>query len=214
MTDLNGDGLADNVLANDVVDTDGDSATNHLDIDADNDGTPDLVEAGGSDLNGDGLVDAWTDSDGDGVVDAVDVDITGGDDADGDGIDDFADADFVFLSDTDGDGIVDLFDSDFLGDGFLPFTADGDSIANVELPDVDGNGIIDVLEPNAALPEVAAAEGVILTGLAGRGGCAIAPLGTLSNSGTRTPVDPMLPLLAILAAGALTYRRRMRVSSV
>ena len=171
------------------------------------------MEAGGSDLNGDGLVDAWTDSDGDGVVDAVDVDITGGDDADGDGIDDFADADFVFLSDTDGDGIVDLFDSDFLGDGFLPFTADGDSIANVELPDVDGNGIIDVLEPNAALPEVAAAEGVILTGLAGRG-CAIAPLGTLASNGVKAPVDPTLPLLALLAAGALTYRRRTRATLV
>lgn len=59
------------------------------------------------DLNGDGLVDAWTDSDGDGVVDAVDVDVTGGNDADGDGIDDFADADYIFASDTDGDGIND-----------------------------------------------------------------------------------------------------------
>ena len=75
------------------------SCSNHLDLDSDGDGALDLAEAGGDDLNGDGLVDAWTDSDGDGVVDAVDVDVTGGEDADGDGIDDFADADFIFADD-------------------------------------------------------------------------------------------------------------------
>ena len=214
LTDSNGDGLADNVLANHIVDTDGDGSTNHLDIDADNDGIVDLVEAGGDDLNGDGLVDAWTDSDGDGVVDAVDVDFTNGDDADGDGIDDFADADFVLLVDTDGDGIVDLFDGDFLGNGFLPFTSNDGSIANIDLPDVDGDGVIDVLEPNDTVPEppeVAAAEGVIRTGLAGRG-CAIAPLDTLAGNSVRTPVDPTLPLLALLAVGALTYRRKTRAT--
>ena len=147
------------------------------------------------------------------MVDAVDADFTNGDDADGDGIDDFADADFVFLMDTDGDGIVDLFDGDFLGNGFLPFTSNDQSIANIELPDVDGDGVIDVLEPNDTVPEAAAAEGAILTGLAGRG-CAIAPLGTLASNGVKAPVDPTLPLLALLAAGALTYRRRTRATLV
>ncbi len=200
ITDLDGDGLADNVVANDVVDTDGDGSTNHLDIDADNDGTGDLAEAGGSDLNGDGLVDAWTDSDGDGIVDSVDVDITGGEDADGDGIDDFADADFVNLIDSDGDGIVDLFDDDFLGTGFLPFSADGEFISSTDLPDVDGDGVIDVLEPNEPEPAPAAAlpQGAIHTGLAGSG-CAIGTEGS-------TP-DPLLPLLVSLAAGTLLTRR-------
>ena len=197
--DANGDGLADNIVVNALDDSDGDGFANHLDLDSDGDGALDLAEAGGDDLNGDGLVDAWTDSDGDGEVDAVDVDVTGGEDADGDGIDDFADADFIFADDTDGDGIIDMFDSDFLGTGFLPFLVNGDASVPGDLPDVDGNGVADVLEVNiaAALP-----EGLIRTGLAGRGGCVI---GTGGGA-----VDPLLALLAALAAGGMLYRRRPR----
>jgi len=196
-SDFDGDGLADNYVANSLVDTDNDGATNHLDLDSDGDGALDLAEAGGDDLNGDGLVDAWTDSDGDGIVDAVDVDVTGGNDADGDGIDDFADADYIFADDTDGDGIIDLFDADFLGDGYLPFTAGGEAVEPGALPDLDGNGVADVLEANA--PAAALPEGIIHTGLAGRG-CVVGGIGA--------PPDPLLPLLAVLAAGGLLYRRR------
>ena len=206
LTDLNGDGLADNYNANTLVDTDRDGASNHLDLDSDGDGILDLTEAGGDDLNGDGLVDAWTDSDGDGIVDAVDVDITDGADEDGDGIDDFADADFIFANDSDGDGIIDIFDDDFLGTGFLPFVVNGEVSEPGELPDVDANGVPDVLEVNA-VTAAALPEGLIHTGLAGRGGCAIAP--PLAG-GVKTPVDPLLALLAVLAAGGMIYRRRER----
>jgi len=198
-TDLNGDGLADNVIANNVVDTDNDGAHNHLDLDSDNDGALDITEAGGDDLNNDGRVDAWTDSDGDGVVDAVDVDITGGNDADGDGIDDFADADFIAASDFDNDGIIDQFDDDFLGTGFLPLTINGDDPQTVSLPDTDGDGIPDVIQVNAPALEAALPSGFVHTGLAGNG-CVI---GTSDS-----PTDPLLPLLAGLALGGMLYRRR------
>lgn len=205
--DADADGVFDNIVVNALSDTDGDGISNHYDLDSDGDGAWDLAEAGGDDLNDDGQIDAWTDSDGDGVVDAVDVDVTGGDDVDGDGIDDFADADFIFADDTDGDGVIDLFDADFLGDGYLPLTVDGQRLAPGELRDADGNGIADVFEANDIVdvfepntPAAALPEGQIHTGLAGRGGCSI-------GIGGGTP-DPLLPLLAILAAGTLMYRGR------
>jgi len=170
---------------------DGDGVANHLDLDSDGDGIADLSEVGGEDLNGDGLVDSWTDSDGDGIVDSVDVDVTGGEDADGDGIDDFADADFIFADDTDGDGIIDLFDEDFLGSGFLPIVVGGEVVSPGNFPDIDSNGVADVLEANgpaAALPD----NGVILTGLAG--------------SGATGPLMPLI--LSALSLIGLASRRR------
>ncbi|AUC21091.1 hypothetical protein BTO15_02710, partial [Polaribacter sejongensis] len=54
------------------VDTDNDGIADHLDLDADNDGITDLMEAGGTDTNGDGRVDNNTDEDKDGLVDIYD----------------------------------------------------------------------------------------------------------------------------------------------
>ncbi|MFK8005220.1 MAG: T9SS type A sorting domain-containing protein [Saprospiraceae bacterium] len=66
-TDSNSDGVPD------AFDADLDGLVNHFDLDADNDGIPDLVEAGGVDTNGDGIGDNITDSDGDGLVDLYDA---------------------------------------------------------------------------------------------------------------------------------------------
>ena len=55
------------------VDTDGDGFTNEADNDSDDDSIPDLVEAGGTDSDGDGVVDSTTDVDGDGLVDIYDT---------------------------------------------------------------------------------------------------------------------------------------------
>ena len=102
----------------------------------------------------------------------------------------------------------------------MPPTANGDAIAATDLPDVDGDGIPDVLEVNeestavappgeapvatpapAEAPVVGAAnEGLIHTGLAGRCGCVIGTVGGAT--------DPLLPLLAMIAAGTLIWRRR------
>jgi hypothetical protein len=61
-----------------ILDTDGDGIINQFDLDADNDGIPDLVEAGGVDTNGDGRIDIMSDQDGDGLIDAYDPSCTGG----------------------------------------------------------------------------------------------------------------------------------------
>jgi len=92
-----------------------------LDLDADNDGILDILEAGGVDSNGDGRVDDPTDSDQDGLADSVDANVDQADlpedlssgleatqlpviDTDGDLIRDFQDVD------SDSDGLSDLFE--------------------------------------------------------------------------------------------------------
>ncbi|MCF8243854.1 MAG: hypothetical protein K9J37_01940 [Saprospiraceae bacterium] len=56
-TDANNDGICDQI--NPIYDTDGDKIPDHLDLDSDNDGITDLVEAGHNqpDANGDGRID-------------------------------------------------------------------------------------------------------------------------------------------------------------
>lgn len=126
--DSNGDGI------NDFYDADLDGKANHLDIDSDNDGIPDLIEAGGIDTNGDGHLDApgvgippsnW-DLDGDGVLNEFDLD------ADNDGIPDILESGGTdlnndgradVLTDGDGDGLVDAYDPDTNNDGVMDFPA-------------------------------------------------------------------------------------------
>ncbi|RMG83982.1 MAG: hypothetical protein D6714_08870, partial [Bacteroidetes bacterium] len=128
-TDANNDGICDKVAA--IYDTDGDNVPDHLDLDSDNDGITDLVEAGHGqpDVNGDGIIDGAPaefglnglynplatlpddstatenyvrwDWDGDGVPDHDDLD------ADNDGIHDVVEAGFGNL-DADLDGRIDV----------------------------------------------------------------------------------------------------------
>ncbi|MDP2342189.1 MAG: OmpA family protein [Deltaproteobacteria bacterium] len=127
--DLNGDGCDDG------LDPDDDGVPNHLDIDSDGDGIPDLWEAGGVEL----------DPDHDGTVDEPDTD--------GDGLTDPCDGDpanpgvvvtVLPVPDTDGDGLWDGLDPDSDADGH----PDGD-----EAWDTDGDGDPDALpldsDPNA-----------------------------------------------------------------
>jgi len=132
--DADGDGDPSN------DDTDGDGIPDYLDLDSDGDGIFDIVEAGGVDLDGDGLVDDDTDTDGDGLADVVDTDDGGTPwplpDTDGDGAYDFQDAD----DDDDGiDTAVELADSLAILDNDV----DGDGVVNWLDPDADGNGLPD-----------------------------------------------------------------------
>jgi len=120
-TDADNNGLNDAVAINALLDTDGDLIPDHLELDRDNDGIPDLIAAGGVDIDNDGRVDSWQDDDGDGVPNAVDADFTGGADIDNDGIDDRADISFLSDGDADIDGIADTFDADVQGVGFVRF---------------------------------------------------------------------------------------------
>ncbi len=157
-------------------DTDNDGLPDHLDLDADNDAIPDLVEAGGIDTNGDGRVDNATDADNDGYADIYDTNDdgidgvedttdallqTGGTDTDGDGKAD--DTAITFNNgqgnnkDTDGDGIIDGLDLDADDDG-IPDHVEAGAVSDPEndgmvdtaaFPwDADGDGLADFYDEN------------------------------------------------------------------
>ena len=124
-TDNGGDNITN-------ADTDGDGLKDFLDIDADNDGIPDVVEAGGTDENGDGRIDDWADADGDGLNDVVDGD------PNNDGtVDNTANALVTTGVDTDADGVP---------NSYAKADNDGDGIPNHKDIDADNDGISDVIE--------------------------------------------------------------------
>ncbi len=125
-----------------VPDSDADAVRDFRDTDSDNDGVGDILEAGGTDVDGNLLVDDYNDANADGIPDSVDATVTGINDADSDGIDDTADVDVVGGADSDLDGIVDSRDGDANNDGVQ------DSVANSFLdsgafPDLDDDNIPD-----------------------------------------------------------------------
>ncbi len=119
-TDSNSDGI------NDHFDWDLDGVINELDLDSDNDGIPDVTEAGGVDTDGDGKIDNYIDVDFDGFSQNVDASITGKD-LSGNGLD---------QPDLDGDGIPNYFDLDSDNDG-IPDTVEAFGT------DSNNNGLID-----------------------------------------------------------------------
>lgn len=133
--DANSDGV------NDVFDYDRDGIINELDRDSDNDGIPDVVEAGGVDANGDGRIDNYTDTDNDGLSQNVDGNNTGHA-ASGNGLG---------LIDTDGDGIANQFDLDSDNDG-IPDVAeaqgnDTNNDGKVDgFTDTDADGLSDAID--------------------------------------------------------------------
>jgi gliding motility-associated-like protein len=155
-------------------DTDGDGIPDSLDLDSDNDGIPDIVEAGGTDTDGDGLVDDFNDTDGDGLDDFIASDPLDNPDSDGDGIPDTHDLDsdndgtpdvveaggtdedgdglLDDVTDVDGDGFADVVDTD---DNTIPGTGDGGTpLTN---PDTDGDGLLDFIDldsDNDGIPDV------------------------------------------------------------
>jgi Ig-like domain CHU_C associated/Secretion system C-terminal sorting domain len=120
--DVNSDGKADS-YPNKNNDTD--FRPNAYDLDSDNDGIPDVVEAYGVDTNGDGKIDNFTDTDVDGLSDNVDGNILG---STGKGLK---------LPDLDVDGVPNYIDLDSDNDG-IP------DIVETGAPDVNNNGMVDV----------------------------------------------------------------------
>jgi hypothetical protein len=198
-TDGNGDGIIDNFTDTDndglanrvdpstggtplpVFDTDGDSVRDFQERDSDNDGLMDVIEAGGSDTDGNGILDGFTDADKDGLGDRVDatnggtplpVFNTDGDgppdyrdlDSDNDGIADVTEAggsdpDGNGLIgngkpiDTDKDGVADTIDADNGGTGLPIPDQDGDRQPNYRDLDSDNDGIVDLKEIGNSLPD-------------------------------------------------------------
>ncbi len=189
--EVNSDGiplLNDSAVISTPSNTDGDPVPDYRDLDSDNDGISDVVEAGGTDDEPDGRIGAGsppaitslgipvvglllnpTDTDNDGTADFLELD------SDKDGIKDIAEAGYA---DSNNDGMVDDFtdpDSDGAGNplGFTPVTS---------FPDVDFDGIPDYQDKVSTPPQLD-------TGLDGMG-C------TLGNNRS---VDPMFPLLIVLS---------------
>jgi len=150
-----------------LEDTDGDGTPNHRDLDSDNDGIPDIIEAGGVDVDGNGEVDGFADTNSDGLNDATAATPLSGNDTDLDGRADFLDLD------ADNDGLPDVIeaggtDADGNGvfDGFVDVNGDGldDAVVAVPLPneDSDGDGFADAIDldsDNDGLPDVTEAGG-------------------------------------------------------
>ena len=133
--DVNADGI------NDMADRDLDGLPNQYDLDSDNDGIPDVVEAYGVDANGDGRIDNYTDTDNDGFSQNVDLNNTGvtgsfsglgSQDLDGDVIPNYLDAD------SDNDGIPDIIEAG-------GSDADNDGIV-ASFIDIDGDGYFDPVD--------------------------------------------------------------------
>ena len=137
------DGFCDTIPA--AYDADGDGVPNHLDLDSDNDGIPDIIEAGGKDTDNDGRVDSFTDANKDGLDDTLASTPLAVPDTDNDKTADLLDLD------SDGDKALDLIeaggadtDKDGKVDAFVDTNGDGrhDALAQkaLPLPDSDGDG--------------------------------------------------------------------------
>lgn len=155
-------------------DSDGDGIKDYLDLDSDNDGILDIVEAGGTDSDGNGRVDSFSDSNNDGYHDsyassalpipntdsateAVNLPNYRDIDSDGDSIDDthegYSPADYsviTVIKDNDGDGILNHYDNDSGGESITPFDYDGDGAPDYMDQDSDDDGGSDYIEGNDA----------------------------------------------------------------
>ena len=170
-TDTNGDGIPD------VYDTDGDGVPNHLDLDSDNDGIPDVIEAGGTDADRDGQADGdvgttvttngipstagtgttpTSTADGDTVPDYLDLD------ADNDGIPDNIEGQSTSgyvapsgsgsgITDANNNGLDDNYEDGALI-GLNPVNTDNADTADYIDLDSDNDGLFDVVESGSGLP--------------------------------------------------------------
>lgn len=171
-------------------DGDGDGLFDQIDLDADNDGVPDVVEIGSSDGDFNGLLDRFRDIDGDGLDDQLasfpiairDTDDDGefnfrDIDSDQDGLGDAREASG---NDADGDGRIDVFvdvNRDGLADSYVenrlaPRDTDGDRISDYIDSDSDNDGIPDadeggtaasMTQPDTSAPMVAADGSELVT---------------------------------------------------
>ncbi len=127
-------------------DTDGDGITDNFDLDSDNDGIPDLIEAGGSDTQGDGVVDDLTDADMDGLVDDLDNFDSGS------GGSEVTSGTPLNMSDVDGDGVPGYQDLDSDNDGI-------NDVVEAGITDTDNNGIVDGVNLDGSLSSDADTDG-------------------------------------------------------
>lgn len=173
-TDTDGDGLSQNVdqtssgaagsVGLGLPDLDGDGIPNYLDRDSDNDGIPDLIEAGGTDATNNGILDDLVDNNFNGMVEGIAAFMESFADADYDGLANSIDPDgnndgvlenpaaalLASGTDTNGDGRADTYplkNLDGLGrPNAYDLDSDDDGITDVReagFPDANNNGTTD-----------------------------------------------------------------------
>ena len=193
------------------MDHDNDGIPSHQDPDSDDDGAGDSYEAGGTDLDGDGRLDAFQDIDNNGVDDSM-ADRT------------------IFLIDTDSDGIPDMLDLDSDNDGLpdleevgaVDLNRDGRAdfiVRGDQLPDTDGNGIEDIreLQLGQLLNDGPVRTGVTPVGcsvssVTGFRGTASGTTNRINNSASiPAAFDPLLLMLVLIAASYLFVKRSIRI---
>ncbi|MCF6347986.1 MAG: gliding motility-associated C-terminal domain-containing protein, partial [Flavobacteriaceae bacterium] len=138
-TDADGNGLDDATEASPLpipnFDTDtGDTLPNYLDLDSDADGIADVIEAGGTDADGDGHVDYTTPGDPSTL-----------NDTNNNGLDDTLEATPLPIPNTDGTFGADYVDIDADDDGIVD-NIEGQTTAGYNAPsgnDIDGDGLDD-----------------------------------------------------------------------
>jgi hypothetical protein len=114
------------VVSSNSCDYDTDGIPDKLDLDSDNDGIYDVVEAGGPDTDNNGIIDGFGDSDGDGLANSVDDVGTGGGTA-------------LLQIDSDSDGSPDYFDKDADNDNCYDATEAGFTV-NSGTGEIQGSG--------------------------------------------------------------------------
>ncbi|MEM6320604.1 MAG: gliding motility-associated C-terminal domain-containing protein [Bacteroidota bacterium] len=142
-TDANADGICDQILG--IYDTDSDNVPDHLDLDSDNDGITDLVEAGHgqADVDGNGIIDGDNVAFGaNGLFNQLETNDTPTGvanyvpwDWDSDGIPDHDDLD------SDNDGILDVIEAGYAN-------SDSDQDGRVD----DGNGNVPMVSTTGLVP--------------------------------------------------------------
>ncbi|MCW3112556.1 MAG: hypothetical protein JWR18_952, partial [Segetibacter sp.] len=160
-----------------ILDKDGDGVPDYLDSDSDNDAIPDVVEAGGADIDGDGIIDNYTDTDGDGLSQNVDGNNTGAAGS-GNGL---GDPDF------DTDGVPNRIDVDSDNDG-IP------DIVEACVPDANNDGRVDGFfdaNANGLSDDYELSGAVLKTGadLIGNGRAASYPNKNADGIGKPNPYD-------------------------
>lgn len=140
--DVDKDGLPNDLEG--YSNSDDDQIPDYLDLDSDNDGWYDIIEAGLPDIDGDGRFDDAEDINEDGLADAAVGLLSRLPDRDNDGIPNSIDLD------ADNDGLSDAFEMMeiplLMQAGLQPLDIDADGIPNNLDRDSDGDGILDTIE--------------------------------------------------------------------
>ena len=181
-SDGNSDGKADSYPNKNM---DADSKPNPYDLDSDMDGITDVIEAGFTDANFNGIIDGafnskgWSttvaamgslslpNTDASGRVNVYDID------SDDDGIPDNVEGlptnNYLLPAntDTDSDGLDNSYDNivGYGGNGINPVDTDGDTIPDYLDSDTDGDGVDDIIEGNDFNLNGEADDNVTLTGI-------------------------------------------------